>query len=109
MDNHEISNYYTSDLNDAERQQQLLQQQTASVEPYQSSSTLLKGWFDLKSSGYLKGLLIGAGAAVVLGHPKIRKAIISGAVNTWDSVTGGVEELKEQIHDVRAEKNEKEN
>ena len=65
----------------------------------------LKSWFDFTDKNYLKGLLVGAGVAVVLGHPKVRKAIISGAVSSWDAVTCGFEELKEQVQDVRAEKN----
>lgn len=69
----------------------------------------LKSWFDFSDKNYLKGLFIGAGAAVVLGHPVVRKKIISGAVSTWDAVTCGFEELKEQIEDIRAEKNGNEN
>ena len=65
----------------------------------------LKSWFDLTDKNYLKGLLLGAGVAVVFGHPRVRKAIISGAVSTWDAVSCGFEELKEQVEDVRAEKN----
>ncbi len=64
----------------------------------------LKSWFDFTDANYIKGLLVGAGIAVVLGQPVVRKALISGAVSTWDAVTCGFEELKEQVEDVRAEK-----
>ncbi len=107
MEKYEIPTQYANGATEAQQQQTLLQEHT--MTPTSQSSLSLKSWFDFKSSGYLKGLLIGAGVAAIVGHPKIRKAIISSAVNAWDSVTGGVEELKEQIHDVRAEKNIKEN
>ncbi len=85
--------------------QEVIPEQQA-VELQKKSS--LKSWFDFTDKNYIKGLLTGAGVAVVLGHPKVRKAIISGAVSTWDAVSCGFEELKEQVEDVRAEKGDKE-
>jgi hypothetical protein len=38
----------------------------------------------------------------------VRQAIISGAVKVWSAVQGGVEEVKEQIQDVKAELSYKE-
>ena len=109
MEQYEMQAYHANDpAGDAQRQQLTLQDHAA-AQPQIPQHGSLKSWFDFESPGYLKGLLIGAGVAVVLGHPAVRKAIISGAVNAWDSVSGGVEELKEQIRDARAEKNGKDN
>lgn len=83
-----------------------LQSGSANAQPIATTSkgSLLRGWFDVTKPAYLKGALIGAGIALVLGHPKVRKKIIAGAVSAWDMVSGGLEELKEQVEDVRAEK-----
>ena len=66
---------------------------------------LLKSWLDFTDKSYLKGFLLGVGVGAIVGHPKIRKVLIAGAVGTWDAVSSGFEELKEQVEDVRAEKN----
>lgn len=60
-------------------------------------------WFNVTDPVYLKGLLLGAGVALVVANPKVQKALISGAVRLWAAVQGGVEEIKEQIQDVKAE------
>ncbi len=85
------------------------QQQYYAVAPEEApvayeKKSFLKSWFDFTDKSYLKGFALGVGAAVVVGHPKVRKALIAGAVSTWDAVSSGFEELKEQVEDVRAEK-----
>ena len=62
-----------------------------------------QGWFDFNDSCYVKGLLVGAVAACVLTNPKVQRALVKGAVSLWTSVQGGVEELKEQVQDIKSE------
>ena len=71
------------------------------VEP--ASSSTLGSWFDFSRPEYLKGLLLGAGVALVATNPKVQKAVVSGAVKLWAAVQGGVEEIKEQVQDAKAE------
>jgi len=68
----------------------------------------LETWFNFRNSGYLKGFVIGAGAALVLTNPTVQKAVVAGAVKIWSTVQGGVEEVKEQIQDIKAEMSQKE-
>jgi len=65
--------------------------------------TGLASWFNVTQPAYLKGLLLGAGVALVVTNPTVQKALIGGAVRVWAAVQGGVEEMKEQIEDVKAE------
>ena len=53
--------------------------------------------------GYLKGFLLGAGATLVLTNSDVQKALVRGTVKLWSLVQGGVEEVKEQFKDVKAE------
>ncbi len=100
--------YYNQYYNQYATTEYPVTQTTAAPVEQVAEKGTLKSWFDFTDKNYLKGLIAGAGIAVVLGHPKVRKAIISGAVSTWDAVTCGFEELKEQVKDVRAEKSDKE-
>jgi len=78
--------------------------------PQQASqpSSLTQGWLNFQDSNYLKGLAVGAGVALVLANPSVQKAVVSGAVKVWSALQGGVEEVKEQINDIRAEMSQKE-
>lgn len=67
----------------------------------------LEAWFNFRNTGYLKGFVVGAGVALVLTNPTVQKALVSGAVKLWSSVQGGVEEVKEQIQDIKAEMSQK--
>ncbi|MGI6246457.1 MAG: hypothetical protein ACOYJQ_11890 [Pseudochelatococcus sp.] len=51
----------------------------------------------------VKGLLIGAGAAYLLTNETAQRTILRAAVQLWAAVQGGVEELKEKLHDAEAE------
>ena len=75
------------------------QQQYAdhSVYPY------LKQWFNFREPSYVKGFAVGAGLAILLTNPAVKKAIVKGVVKVWGGLQSGVEELKEQIRDVQAE------
>lgn len=68
-----------------------------------AAGTGLAAWFNVTQPAYLKGLLLGAGVALVVTNPTVQKALIGGAVRVWAAVQGGMEEIKEQIEDVKAE------
>lgn len=63
-------------------------------------------WFEFSNSGYLKGFLIGAGATLVLTNPTVQKSMVRGTVKIWSLLQGGVEEVKEQFQDIKAEMSE---
>lgn len=85
--------------------QQHVQQADASrvQTPDPAPGTGLASWFNVTQPAYLKGLLLGAGVALVLTNPTVQKALVGGAVRVWAAVQGGIEEVKEQIEDVKAE------
>ncbi len=66
-------------------------------------ATGVNSWFDFSNSGYLKGLVLGAGATLLLTNPTVQKAVVRSTVKLWSFVQGGVEEVKEQFHDIKAE------
>ncbi|WP_303850209.1 hypothetical protein [Seleniivibrio woodruffii] len=68
-----------------------------------TAASHLKEWFNFREPSYVKGFVIGAGVALVLTNPAVKKAIVKGVVKLWGGLQGGVEELKEQIRDVQAE------
>lgn len=71
--------------------------------PRPASPGGLASWYNFRHPDYVKGLLLGAGAALVLTNPTVQKAMVGGAVRLWAAVQGGIEEMKEQIEDVKAE------
>ncbi len=84
-------------------------QQVAQTLPAQApqSTPLTQGWFNFQDNNYLKGLAVGAGVALILANPTVQKAVVSGVVRLWSAMQGGVEEVKEQINDIRAEISQK--
>lgn len=66
-----------------------------------------RAWFDFSNGVYMRGLLIGAAVAVVVANPTLQRAIVRGAVKVWTGLQGGVEELKEQVQDIKAEMSRK--
>lgn len=52
---------------------------------------------------FILGALLGAGAAYVLADEEMRKKIMKSAMKMAASVSGGVEEFKEQMADLKAE------
>lgn len=63
----------------------------------------MRAWFDFNDYTYLKGFFLGAALAVIINNPDIQKTVIKGGVKIWSTFQGGLEELKEQVKDVRAE------
>jgi len=62
-----------------------------------------QGWLAFNDPGYVKGLLLGAAAVYLLTNPRVQRAVVKSAVAMWTTVQGGVEEVKEQIQDIKAE------
>jgi hypothetical protein len=62
-----------------------------------------RSWFEFSNAGYLKGLLAGAGVTLLLTNSDVQKALMRGTVKLWSTIQGGVEEVKEQFKDVKAE------
>lgn len=88
----------------APQQQQYYQQQYQTYYPVQGNN--LRSWFDYKNQAYIKGAVVGAAATLILTNPTVKKALVKGVVGIWETLQGGVEEFKEQIRDVQAEKGE---
>ncbi len=75
--------------------------QTQAYSPAAASWT--QGWFAVSDPGYLKGLALGAGLTFLMTNPTVQRALVKGAVTVWSAIQGGVEEVKEQIQDIKAE------
>ncbi|MDR1529547.1 MAG: hypothetical protein LBS40_03985 [Burkholderiales bacterium] len=56
-----------------------------------------------KSDQFLAGLLLGAAAAYILSDEEIRARLIKGGIKLYSGIAGGIEEIKEQFADIRAE------
>jgi hypothetical protein len=67
------------------------------------SGSPFSGWFDFSSSNYLKGMLIAAGVTLLAVNPTVQKTVLKGLAKAWSGLQYGVEEVKEQIHDIKAE------
>ena len=65
--------------------------------------SVLGGWFDFRNPNYLKGALIAAGVTLLVANPKVQKTLLTGLAKAWSGLQYGVEEVKEQINDIRAE------
>ena len=79
---------------------QYYSQYPVSQPPQQS---LLSGWFDFRNPQFLKGVLLAAGVTMLATNPKVQKSVLTGLAKTWSGLQYGVEEVKEQINDIRAE------
>ena len=80
--------------------------QKASAPQYAASSSAsgwTSGWLDFRHPDYIKGMLVGAGVTYLATNPAVQKAIVKGAVSLWSTVQGGLEEVKEQIQDIKSE------
>lgn len=56
-----------------------------------------------KSEQFLLGALLGAGAAWLLSDPALRGKLMKAGMQLYASLAGGIEEMKEQAADLRAE------
>jgi hypothetical protein len=71
-----------------------------------TTQSAIASWFDYTNASYIKGVLIGAGATLLVTNPKVQSAIVNGAVAAWAAVVGGIEEIKERVRDAKAEKSQ---
>ena len=72
--------------------------------PYPAQAGVSPGsWFAFRDPCYLKGVLLGVGVALVLANPKVQKSLVRGAMKLWTGMQYAVEEVKEQIEDIKAE------
>jgi hypothetical protein len=69
----------------------------------QATGSWTQGWLAVTDPGYVKGLLLGAALTYLMTNPKVQRAVVKGVVTLWSTVQGGVEEVKEQIQDIKAE------
>lgn len=63
----------------------------------------VRSWFDFSNTRYLKGFVVGAAATLLLTNSNVQKALVRTTVKLWSAVQGGVEEVKEQFQDIKAE------
>lgn len=70
---------------------------------YPAGSSLTQGWLAVTDPGYVKGALLGAALTYILTNQTVQRALVKGAVTVWSAVQGGIEEVKEQVHDIKAE------
>jgi uncharacterized protein HemY len=52
---------------------------------------------------FVLGALIGATAVYVLGDEEMRNKLLKSAMKLYAGIAGGLEEIKEQVADIRAE------
>lgn len=105
MKNPQQPSYYFQDNNQygAVNAQDTAQYPAQPVPATAETESSLSSWVNFTSTDYLKGLALGAGVALVATNPTVQKAVVSGAVKLWAAIQGGVEELKEQVQDAKAE------
>lgn len=60
-------------------------------------------WFNFRNDHYLKGFLMGAAGTFLATNQTVQKSIIKSAIKSWMTVQEGLEELKEQVEDAKAE------
>lgn len=56
-----------------------------------------------RADSLLKGLIVGAGAAYLLTNENVQRTVLRAAVRLWTFLQGGMEEVKERLHDAEAE------
>jgi hypothetical protein len=64
---------------------------------------LPKGFAAGQTEQFIIGALLGAGAAYVLADEELRNKIMKSLMKLYAGLTGGLEEFKEQMADLKAE------
>ena len=64
---------------------------------------LPKGFASGQTEQFIIGALLGAGAAYVLADEELRNKIMKSVMKLYAGLTGGLEEFKEQMADLKAE------
>lgn len=70
---------------------------------YVDAGSSLKSWVNVTEPCYLKGLLLGVGVTLLLTNPTVQKTVAGAAFKLWAAVQSSVEEIKEQVEDMKAE------
>lgn len=68
-----------------------------------SNLGLPKGFASGQTEQFIIGALLGAAAAYVLADAELRNKIMKSVMKLYAGLTGGVEEFKEQMADLKAE------
>lgn len=103
MKNPQQPSYYFQDANQYGAANAQVAGMNPVAAPVPNQTSPVTSWFNFTSADYLKGLALGAGVALVATNPTVQKAVVSGAVKVWAALQSGVEELKEQVQDAKAE------
>lgn len=75
----------------------------APQQPFQAGAPQPNAHQHPTADSFIKGLLVGGGAAYLLTNETAQRTILRTAVQLWSVVQGGFEELKERLHDAEAE------
>ena len=95
--------YYHEQYPDPQFYQQQVSDQTKVYASPQVPNTASSNWFDFSNPSYMKGFIVAAGITLVAANPSVQQTLIKGVLKAWSFLQGGVEEIKEQIQDVKAE------
>ncbi|WP_051013717.1 hypothetical protein [Pararhodospirillum photometricum] len=68
-----------------------------------TNASWTRGWVDFQNDAYVKGLVVGAVAALILSNPSMQKKTLTGLASLWGLFQGGMEEIKERFRDAEAE------
>ena len=95
--------YYHEQSPEPQFYQQQVADQTRVYASPQPPETISSNWFDFSNPSYLKGFIVAAGITLVAANPSVQQTLIKGVLKAWNCLQGGVEEIKEQIQDAKAE------
>jgi len=95
--------HYQEQPHDLQYYQQQTANQTSVYAPPQAPAPSVSTWFDFSNPSYLKGFMVAAGITFVATNPYVRQSLIKGTLKIWNFLQGSVEEIKEQVQDVKAE------
>lgn len=68
-----------------------------------SSLGLPRGFASGQTEQFILGVLLGAAGAYVFANEEMRNKIVKSAMKLYAGLTGGIEEFKEQMADLKAE------
>jgi len=95
--------YYHDQYPEPQFYQQQVSDQTRVYASPQAPATASSNWFDFSNPSYMKGFIVAAGITLVAANPSVQQTLIKGVLKAWSFLQGGVEEIKEQIQDAKAE------
>lgn len=78
-------------------------QSTHAYKEWLAGLGLPRGFASRQTEQFLLGALLGAAGAYVLADEKLRNKIVKSLMKLYAGLSGGIEELKEQMADLKAE------